>query len=251
MTPRARVIAALVGAVVVALTVAIVVGPVTRTPGFHAYADRRGWLGLPNAGDVLSNLAFVVVAALAARRLRAPTVAAPRRLAIAAVVAVALVGVGSGVYHVAPADAALAFDWAPIVIALVMLTACVVGDRGGVALGRGVALVGVPLAVGVVAIWWAGGGTRGGDMRWYVAMQGTAVLLPLGVALIAPGRIARLPLVAALAAFVVARSFTARDAWWLAQVGVSGHALKHVAAAFAAGLALFAVTAPPRRGAPN
>lgn len=247
MTARARVAATLTAAVVVAVVVGLVVGPVTRAPGFHAYADRRAWLGVPNAGDVLSNLAFLVVAALAARRLRAPALAAPRGLAIAAVVAVGLVGVGSGAYHLAPGDAALAFDWAPIVLALVALTACVVGDRGGVALGRAVVLVGAPLALAVVAIWYAGGGTHGGDMRWYVALQGTAVLLPLVVALVAPGQIARLPLAAALGAFVLARAFTARDAWWLATVGISGHALKHVAAAGAAGLALWAVTAPLSR----
>jgi len=34
---------------------------VAQPASYHAFADERPWLGIPNAADVLSNLAFVAV----------------------------------------------------------------------------------------------------------------------------------------------------------------------------------------------
>src|SRR5687767_8272763 len=100
---RAQIIGglAVVAIVVVALTVTI-----TRGPGFHDYADDRVWLGIPHAGDVLSNLAFLIVCA---RGLRHAYVSLGRLVCLG----VGLIGLGSGLYHVAPSDTLLAFDWAP------------------------------------------------------------------------------------------------------------------------------------------
>ena len=51
-------------ALLVGLAVGIGLGvlfvpPVAQDPAYHAFADRRGWLGIPNFGDVASNLPFV------------------------------------------------------------------------------------------------------------------------------------------------------------------------------------------------
>ena len=44
-------------------------GPIGQWADYHAFADRRAWLGLPNAADVLSNLPFLAAGAWAVWRM--------------------------------------------------------------------------------------------------------------------------------------------------------------------------------------
>jgi hypothetical protein len=223
-----------VGACAAAAVVAIAM-PVTRTPAFHHYADQRTWLGVPHAGDVLSNLPFVVVALWALRRARGWLT----RLACAGVAAI---GVGSATYHVAPSDLTLALDWGPIALGLMFITAVVIDDRLGARAGRIALVVGAAFAIGSVAIWKLGGGTHGGTVTPYGAVQALGIALPALVALIARGRIPVRPLLLAVLWFAFARLCAANDQQLLDAVGISGHSLKHIAAAIASGFALSAIT---------
>ena len=219
---------AAVAIVVVALTTAI-----TRGPEFHHYADTRTWLGIPNAGDVLSNVAFLIVAARGLRLAYVP-------FGSAVCAGIAMIGLGSALYHVAPSDVLLAFDWVPIALTLGVLSAAVIHDRGGP--GR-VAFVLAPVfAIGSVAWWLATGGTRhGGNMAPYVAVQAAGIALPPLVALIAPGTISVRWLFAGVLGFAVARGLASYDRALLDAIGISGHSLKHLAAAQAAACALRAL----------
>jgi hypothetical protein len=214
--------------------------PLTRGPAFHVYADQRAWLGIPHAGDVLSNLAFVVVALWALRRARSPYA----RLCCAGV---ALIGVGSGIYHAVPGDTTLALDWTPIALGLAFITAAVIEDRFDARAGRTALGAGGVIAVGSVAAWLVTGGTHGGTMLPYVCVQALGVALPPLVALARPGRIAARPLLVAVLLFALARLCAAYDRALLDAIGVSGHSLKHAAAALAAGAALYAITSPASR----
>ena len=221
---------AAVAIVVVALTVEVV-----RAPDFHHYADTRNWFGIPNAGDVLSNIAFLIVAARGARRSYLP-------YGFAVCAGIAAIGGGSALYHVAPSDTLLVFDWAPIALTLVALSAAVVADRAGP--GRTVLAVGAAFAIGSIVYWLATGGTHGGNMAPYVAVQGCGIVLPLAVCAIAPGHVRFGWLVAGVAGFAVARLFAAYDRTLLDAIGISGHSLKHIAAAQAAACALRGLMRP-------
>ncbi|HEY5928357.1 MAG TPA: hypothetical protein VIV11_42015 [Kofleriaceae bacterium] len=231
--------AALLAAIVVSLAL-----PVTRTATFHRYADTATWLGIPNALNVLSNLPFLVAGAWFV--LRAETIYA--RLASLGVVAI---GIGSAAHHFAPGDVTLAFDFLPIVVTLMIVTAALIADRIGERAGLIALGVGVVLAIAVVVIWYAGGGTGGsvaldgrsrGSMTPYVAVQALGILLPTLLALVAPGTIPRVPLLVGVLLFAVARLCSANDHQILDAIGVSGHSLKHLAAAAAASCALYALT---------
>jgi hypothetical protein len=226
---------ALAAVLVAAVVVALVAPAITRGATFHIYADRRTWLGIPNAGDVLSNLPFVIVGIVGLVRTRAR----------ALFLAVTAVGIGSGAYHVAPGDLALVFDWAPIVLTLALLAALVVGDRIDPAAGRIAALAFPALALASVLVWYAGGGTgttaatTPGDMRWYVITQATLVLVVAFVALApatrtAPTTLDRGWILLGVAGFLAARGLAAADRALLDAVGVSGHSGKHVLLGLAA-----------------
>lgn len=227
--------------------------PVINGPAFHRYADARALFGIPNAGDVLSNLPFVVIGLLglfAARKVDG----LPRGLVALFFAGILGIGLGSGAYHAYPGDATLAFDWLPIVLALAWLSALLLADRVDLNAGR-VAAVVLPLAAAAsVAWWWGGGGTSdGGDMRWYAFLQLLfVVLVPVILFLYPRGRLERGPLLLGVACFVAARLVHSADQSVLEATGVSGHTMKHLIAALAAYFVLVAVkracpaTAPAR-----
>jgi hypothetical protein len=51
---------ALFGGMALLFTLALLMPGMAQPEHYHAFADRRGWLGLPHAADVLSNLGFVL-----------------------------------------------------------------------------------------------------------------------------------------------------------------------------------------------
>ena len=236
-----------IGIIAVGVVTAIVLSiamPIMRTATFHRYADTSTWFGIPNALNVLSNVPFLVAGAWFV--LRAETIYA--RLASLGVVAI---GIGSAAHHFAPGDVTLAFDFLPIVVTLMIVTAALIADRIGERAGLVALGVGVVLAIVAVVIWYAGGGTGGseavttasrGSMTPYVCVQAMGILLPTLIALVAPGTIPRVPLLVGVLLFVLARWCSANDHQILAALGVSGHSLKHLAAAAAASCALYALT---------
>lgn len=216
--------------------------PVINGPSFHRYADARAFFGIPNAGDVLSNLPFIVVGIaglLAARKVEGVS----RGLVGLFFAAILAIGLGSGAYHLHPIDATLAFDWLPIVLALAWLSALLLADRVDPLSGKVAAFV-LPLAATAsVAWWWGGGGTSdGGDMRWYAFLQLLLVaLVPLILFLYPRGRLERAPLLGGVACFVAARLVHSVDETVLQATGVSGHTMKHLIAGLAAYFVLIAV----------
>jgi len=243
------------GLAAAAAVIAVALAPaVRRGPSFHDYADERPWLGLPNAADVLSNLPFVAVGL--AGLILVPRIATHLRAGAARVFAALIaVGLGSAAYHVEPTDLTLVLDWLPIVLVLAWLVALVLTDRVGARAGRIAAWSLPAAAVAAVMVWWLGGGTRGGDMRWYVGLQVSLVVAVPAIALVfSPrpprpfrpvGGLATRELLIAVACFVAARAATAGDRALLDRVGVSGHTLKHLIAALASACVLLAL----RRGA--
>jgi hypothetical protein len=43
--------------------------PIAQDPAYHRFADTRGWLGIPNFANVVSNLPFLVAGLVGATRL--------------------------------------------------------------------------------------------------------------------------------------------------------------------------------------
>lgn len=201
--------------------------PVQRGPAFHVYADRRGWLGIANAADVLSNLPFVIagLAGLLRWRPGTPWMAAPSFAGFVAI------GLGSGGYHLHPGDASISFDFLPIVLTLSWIAGMVIADRHDRRLGLAVAVAGTVASAASVAVWYFGGGTAGGDLRFYVGLQAALVVVVALAALLPAPRsvVNRSWILAGVGGFLVARAMSSSDQCLYDAVGVSGHTLKHLA----------------------
>jgi len=259
LTTRRRRAAGLVAGLAAAGAVALVVhGPIPQDPAYHGFADHRTIAGVANLLDVVSNLPFLVVALLAgpavarwAREARPPAWA--RAGAWALLAGVGLTAVGSAVYHLDPRDPTLVLDRLPMALTFGAFFALLLGDRLGDGVGRRVFVPSVVLAVGSVGVWAATLGAPGADdLRLYAVAQ----FLPLlaGIVFLVglpPPPAERRWLLAALAAYVGAKVLEALDGPVFGLTGgvVSGHTLKHLAAAVAAWALLRWVVATRRAAA--
>ncbi len=96
--------------VIVVAIVAVFVPPIPQDPSYHNFADSRALLGVPNFGDVMSNVPFFLVGALGIafvfQRQNDSTgeINLQRWPFFIYFVGVALVAFGSAFYHYAPAN---------------------------------------------------------------------------------------------------------------------------------------------------
>lgn len=116
----------------VGCALAMVLPAIDLPAHYHDFADQGRWAGLPHARDVLSNLAFAVGGAAL---LRAVAQAASR-LPPAAVQSLRVLGLGfvvtavaSALYHLQPDHAGLALDRAGMVVAFAGMLGVLTADR--------------------------------------------------------------------------------------------------------------------------
>lgn len=199
----------------------------------------RGWLGIPNFGDVASNVPFAIVGIWGLVFLvgmRGGRFSDPRERWLYEVVFAGLIltAVGSAYYHLAPDNDRLVRDRIPIMVVFMALLAAVIAER--VTIGLGLALFPVleMAGIGSVLVWRAGELQSHGDLRCYAAVQVYAILILL-LALLFPPKYTRGADFAAVVGFyVLAKILEESDRQVFALVHVvSGHTLKHLAAATA------------------
>lgn len=209
-------------------------------PHGHPFADARCLWGVPNAADTLSNAVFLLPGLLGLRALRAGrTVAGAtgvlRRGLTVFFVGLLLTALGSTVYHWSPSGATLAGDRAGMGVAFAGLLTVATAERLGAADAVWMLRLSLPLAL-VAAVLPA---LNGNVLPWFV-VQGGGVLWVLLLALLRRPALAGtglcLSLGAVVAWYAVAKVLEGADAAVFAATGewVSGHTLKHLAAAGAA-----------------
>lgn len=215
---------------------AFLLDPIPQDLEYHAFADRRALFGVPNFWNVATNLPFLLIGAwglLNTRHLAGEELKTHYRVYCGAV---ALVAFGSGWYHLAPSNASLVWDRLPMTVAFMSLFSALLADRLSWLLGR--ALLWPLIVAGTASIaWWIRGESMGqGDLRAYGLVQFLPMLLmPMILLMWREGSIAARPLWLALGAYAAAKITEHYDAAIYAAVGfVSGHSLKHLAAAAAA-----------------
>ncbi|MBI4638954.1 MAG: alkaline phytoceramidase [Candidatus Rokubacteria bacterium] len=230
--------------VVAAVQAVYALPPIAQDPGYHAFADQRELFGIPNFLNVASNVGFVLVGALGARfmvqrgrpRPDGPVTVSWERLAWLVLFAgVGLAGLGSARYHLAPSDASLVWDRLPITLVFTTLLAINAAERIGLRAGRWLLPPLLVLGAGSVAAWHLGGGTGIGDLRAYGLVQFLPPLLvPVMLLLFRPRYTRGGAFAGALGWYALAKALEALDAEVFALGAlVSGHTLKHLAAALA------------------
>ncbi len=223
-----------------AIVIAIAAILAARTPqplSYHRFADQRGWLGIPNFGDVASNIAFLVAGlwglAILAGKSSPKQFLEPRERWPYFLVFVGLVltAFGSAYYHLAPDNARLVWDRLPMTVVFMPLVAALIAERVSVKTGLWLLPLLTAVGIGSVLQWHSSEQQGAGDLRFYFAVQLYAVLA-LFVVLLLPPRYTRgadLLVVAGLYVFAKICETADRQIFSLGHF-VSGHTLKHLAA---------------------
>lgn len=206
---------------------------------YHDFADRRGAFGVDNFLDVASNLAFLLaglaglhVVFTGRARFEFPAERWPYAVFFLGIL---LTAAGSAWYHLAPDNESLFWDRLPMTIAFMGLVSSQVVDR--ISVRAGLVLLGPMLLAGAASVvyWIATERMGAGNVLPYALLQGYSVVVLLLLAALLRSRYTRgNDLYAIFGWYVLAKVLEYFDAQVLAHTHlVSGHSLKHVAAAVA------------------
>jgi Ceramidase len=241
---RDRPVPFLYGLMIITLVALLPLPPLLQNQDYHQFADQRELFGIPNFWNVVSNLPFIAVGAIGLARFR--------RDATTLVLfgGIFLTGFGSSYYHLDPNDQTLFWDRLPMTLCFAAILSVVVEER--VDARAGALLLRPLLAIGIFSLllWrWTD------DLRLYAWAQFFPfVSLVLILSLFPPTYTGASYWVAAASLYAIAKLMEHYDhAVYSFGQFLSGHTLKHLAAAAAcfAILKLFQVRRPLETVAPS
>jgi ceramidase len=197
---------------------------ISQDQSYHQFADQRNFLGVPNFWNVVSNLPFIAVGAAGLRRFHHDPAT------VVLFLGTLLTGFGSSYYHWNPNDNTLFWDRLPMTLCFMAILASAVEERVNARMGA--VLLWPLLVTGVFSLllWrWTG------DLRLYIWVQFFPCLaLPLLFLLFPPKYTGTSYWVIAAALYAFAKLLEFYDgAVYSAGSMLSGHTLKHLAAAAA------------------
>jgi hypothetical protein len=220
---------------------------IAQDPLYHNFADTRSFCGVPNFGDVTSNVLLLLsgivgIAFMLRKSVRTPGETFLTRAEwwpyLVFFLGALLTGIGSTYYHWAPGSERLVWDRLPMTIAFMGIFSAVIAERIETRAGTYLTLPLLILGIGSVFNWAASEKLGVGDLRLYVFVQFFPLLcMPVILYSFAPRYTHNSGLAAGLGFYVLAKVFEYFDWQVLLLTGVSGHTIKHILS----GLAIFAV----------
>ena len=234
---RDRPIPVLYGLMVVTLVALLPLPPLLQDQSYHQFADQRELFGVPNFWNVASNLPFIAVGTFGLAQIRRDATT------FVLFAGIFLTGFGSSYYHLDPNDDTLFWDRLPMTLCFAAILAAVVEER--VDAKAGAMLLRPLLAIGIFSLllWrWTD------DLRLYAWAQFFPFLALVLILSLFPAKYTGTSYwVSAAALYALAKLLEYYDHEVYSVGGfLSGHTLKHVAAAAAcfAILRLFQVRRP-------
>jgi len=210
--------------------------PLPQDVGYHHFSDEHEYFLIPNALNVLSNLPFFIVGlagcvALIKRQTTALISLNPILRAYFILYAgVALVGVGSGYYHLSPSNETLVWDRLPMTLAFMALYSIIISEFISEAIGRLLFLPLLLAGLSSVLYWWFTELNGVGDLRYYILVQFFPVLtIPIILLSFKSKYGSAAGYWALLVSYILAKLFEHYDApihQYL--LYLSGHSIKHV-----------------------
>jgi hypothetical protein len=226
----------LVGMIVTTILGVMSLPAIPQDVSYHYFADDREILHIPNMSDVASNAFFFLSGLLGLYRFSffagTPTVFRWRFF----FTSIAFVSFGSAYYHWAPSNDSLVWDRLPMTLGFASLTVNLLTERFGERTGKVLFWPLLLFSAASVAYWWFTEELGAGDLRPYIVVQYLPLLLVPALLILFPkGSHWDRPYWLLLLGYTIAKGFEWQDAAlyeWTYHI-VSGHTLKHIAAAIA------------------
>lgn len=226
----------LISVVLVALIGIACFSAIPQDPAYHKFAGDQITFGVPNVSNVLSNVGFVIAGIVGLLRTAKFTTSPAKYRWSFFFASIVFVGIGSAYYHWSPSHETLFWDRLPMTLGFAALTACLFAERLGERVGRVIFTPLIFLGVASVIYWLATEKAGAGDLRPYILVQFLPmVLVPLLLILFPKGITWDRPYWILLAGYAMAKGFEWQDIAiydWTTHI-ISGHVLKHIAAALA------------------
>lgn len=229
----------LLGCTLLVLVIGLMLPQIPQPQDYHHFADQRSWLSVRNAWNVLSNLPFALVGIWGLFLLLSkPIQFVDKReywLWTYISCGLILVAFGSSYYHLEPGDGRLVWDRLPMTIVFMSFVTVVISDR--VSSKLAFCLWPFLLVLGIFSVvqWYFSEIIGAGDLRLYLAVQLYAILIAL-VMFPLPSHFTRpwdIAVIALLYGLAKVFEFYDKQIYQLCGGVISGHTLKHLAAALA------------------
>ena len=220
-----------------AVTFLFVSNPLPQDNEYHSFSDTKEILSVPNTIIVVSNLPFLIVGLLGLYELSKKnnlTIINQNKLAYYIFFAgTALIGLGSGYYHLWPDNHTLVWDRLPMTIAFMALFSIVIAEFISVEYGNKLLIPLLLFGLFSVLYWYIGELNGKGDLRLYAVVQFFPML---AIPIIITFFTSKFTLVSAywwlLAAYLLAKVFEQFDTQiHEILIVVGGHSIKHLSAA--------------------
>ena len=230
-----------VGISALAVAAALLIPAMPQPLEYHDFADHRAAFGIHNFFDVASNGAFLIVGVVGLVVALGPRAQfqfnVERWPYVIFFIGVLTTAAGSAYYHLAPDNESLFWDRLPMTIAFMALVASQIVDRINLRVGLGLLIPMLILGAASVIYWRMTEHAGHGNVMPYGILQGYSVVIMLLMATL-PSRYTRgNDLYWVFAWYVLSKMLETFDPQVMA-LGhiVSGHTLKHLAAAVAPGV---------------
>ncbi len=241
MSKRARVLFICAVVFLAGLGVALM-HRIPQPQDYFNFADQRSWLGIPNFMDVISNVPFLLaglggLAIVFGRHSRASFLTRSERWAYAIFfLGATLTCFGSSYFHWNPNAWTLVWDRLPMTLAFMSIVATIIGERISIRAGSLLLLPLLLIGAASVFLWYFSEARGSGDLRFYLCVQFFPVLVILLALLMFEPKYTRgSDFLVVIGFYALAKILEALDRP-IFNLGhlVSGHTLKHLAAAIAA-----------------
>ena len=219
------------------LTGVLFIDPVAQDTDYHQFADATTAFGVPNIWNVLSNIPFVLIGILGLIKTRKCFMEKPDEAWNMACqvffVGLILTGFGSAFYHLSPTNETLLWDRLPMTISFMAFFSLIVSLHINLRLGA-VALWPL-LIIGMASVfyWSYTEGAGVGDLRFYAVVQFLPmILLPIILIMFPVSNYQKKYVWVLITLYFIAKLMENFDVDIYHILGISGHTIKHIIAAF-------------------
>ena len=236
MSTRTILLIALSAIVVVAV---FFIDPIPQDPSYHAFADSRLLLKIPNFWNVMSNIPFLIVGGAGLYYVRSknhPGLLPNLFMAYLVFFAgIFLTGIGSAYYHYAPGNSTLVWDRLPMTLGFMAFITIIIGEHISLPAAKWLLLPLLLVGAASVVYWGITEANGSGDVRPYAIVQFLPMfLIPLILLMYRSAFDSVIFYWLVIALYVLSKLFEYfdHDIYAFGEL-ISGHSLKHFVAAIA------------------
>jgi len=223
---------------IVAVIAVFIHAPISQDRTYHDLADKRVILGIPNGCNVLTNIPFIVIGIVGIAQLRKTSIYRGMSMVYGILFAgIFFTGWGSAWYHLAPDNNTLVWDRIPMTLAFMSLLSATISEHISVKLGSRLLWPLLLIGIGSVLYWHYTERAGMGDLRLYGVVQFYPLFFIPFILLLFPAPAFNRGLrqfIGVLGWYTLAKVFEYfdKEVYHLTHF-ISGHSLKHLAAAAA------------------